>query len=236
MDAAALLKSQGWRGKGFSLHPTDNKIGLAKPLLLSRNTDGRGVGTKPHYTSDQWWLHAFDEKLKGLDTTSVKGAVVQTVKSGKLDHVVTSASRGKYAGLYASFVRGETMVGTMDALVLSSPDAEESTTTTTDATATPVSDGGESDQRRRRERPRIHKEEETKEERRARRAARRLKKEERAARKAAAAVAAKAARKEAKSAGKTAETKEERRARRAERRARKEARRKREVSIRAAGG
>ncbi len=40
--------------------------GLATPLLLSRNTDGRGVG---HTTNDQWWLHAFDQKLKGLDTS-----------------------------------------------------------------------------------------------------------------------------------------------------------------------
>lgn len=115
MDASALLKSQGWRGTGFSLHPTDNAIGLSRPLLISRNTDGRGVGQKPHHTSDQWWLHAFDQKLKGLDT-SKKGAVTQAVTQGKLDVVSAGKPGGKYtgsAGLYASFVRGETMVGSL---------------------------------------------------------------------------------------------------------------------------
>ncbi|KAK0751475.1 hypothetical protein B0T18DRAFT_478378 [Schizothecium vesticola] len=198
MDASALLKSQGWRGTGFSMHPTDNSIGLARPLLLSRNTDGRGVGQKPHHTSDQWWLHAFDQKLKGLDT-SKKGAVTQAVTQGKLDVVSAGKPGGKYtgsAGLYASFVRGETMVGS-----LTLPREET-------ATATEGSEEGE-----------------TKAERKARRAvkererARRREEEERARRK--------AARKAEKRAGRGGETKEERKARRAERRARKEARRKR---------
>ncbi|KAK5663541.1 hypothetical protein OQA88_3972 [Cercophora sp. LCS_1] len=209
MDAAALLKSQGWRGKGFSLHPTDNKIGLAKPLLISRNTDGRGVGQKQHYTSDQWWLNAFDEKLKGLDT-SKKGAVVQSVAQGKLDLVVNCGGNGKYAGLYTSFVRGETMKSTI------APDAEESTD------ATPESDD--------RERPRR----ETKDEKRARRAARALSRTQKAAKKAAEAealrkISERAANKELKRQRKANETKEERRARKAERRARKEARRKLQV-------
>lgn len=152
MDAAALLKSQGWRGKGFSLHPTDDKIGLAKPLLLSRNKDNRGIGQKPHYTSDQWWLDAFDQKLKGLDTSSGKG-IVQSVTKGKLDAVVQCAGNGKYAGLYTSFVRGETLVGTLSSL---------------EGTATPET---------------VEEERETKEERRTRRAAKRLRKEEKAKRK-----------------------------------------------------
>ncbi|KAK3393737.1 hypothetical protein B0H63DRAFT_26221 [Podospora didyma] len=212
MNAAALLQSQGWRGKGFSLHPTDNDIGLAKPLCLSRNTDGRGVGQKKHYTSDQWWLHAFDEKLKGLDTS--KGAVVQSVTKGKLDVVASSVGNGKYtgaAGLYSSFVRGEGLSGTL------TPETETSTTTSTSSKGSLG---------------------ETKEERKARRAARKLRKAKQASRKAAEEkakqkAAAKAAKKEAKAvkketklALKATETKDERRARRAERRARKEARRK----------
>ncbi|KAK3341345.1 hypothetical protein B0T25DRAFT_522680 [Lasiosphaeria hispida] len=208
MDAAALLKSQGWRGKGFSLHPTNNTIGLAKPILVSRNTDGRGVGKIPHQTSDQWWLHAFDQKLKGLDT-SKKGAVVQSVTQGKLD--VIASSSGKYSGasgLYASFVRGETIGGTL------TPD--ESTD------ATPASDDRESAS---------HglKSWKEKRARRARRAARKSRKIERVARKAAEAeatrkAAQRAASKEANETLKASETREERRARRAERRARKEAR------------
>lgn len=220
MDAAALLKSQGWRGKGFSLHPTDNKIGLAKPLLISRNTDGRGIGQKTHYTSDQWWLHAFDQKLKGLDT-SKQGTVVQSVTQGKLDIIASSQPNGKYtgvSGLYASFVRGGLLEGTLE----TDTTAGEST----DATpASSDSDGSVSKTMTRAE---------TKAERHARRAAKRLRRAEKATRKAAEAevarrAAEKAARKELKKASKAGETKEERRARRAERRARKETkRRKRE--------
>jgi nucleolar protein TMA23 len=225
MDAAALLKSQGWRGKGFSLHPTDNAIGLSKPLLISRNTDGRGIGQKTHYTSDQWWLHAFDQKLKGLDT-SKKGTVVQSVTQGKLDVIAPSQPNGKYtgvSGLYASFVRGGMLEGTLE--------AETVTGESTDATPVTSEDSEGSVSRKERR-------SESKAEREARRAARRLRKAEKAARKAAEVKAAekaarKAAKKELKKARRANETKEERRARRAERRARKEAkRRKRESGTR----
>ncbi|RKU48304.1 hypothetical protein DL546_007791 [Coniochaeta pulveracea] len=104
MNASALLQRQGWRGKGHTLHATDNSIGLTNPLLLSRNTDGSGIGANKQMT-DQWWLAAFDEKLKGLDT-SKKGVVVQSVTKGKLDAI--SSKGGKYSGLYLSFVRDTT--------------------------------------------------------------------------------------------------------------------------------
>lgn len=227
MDAAALLKSQGWRGKGFSLHPTNNTIGLSKPLLISRNTDGRGIGQKAHYTSDQWWLHAFDQKLKGLDT-SKKGTVVQSVTQGKLDVIASSQPNGKYtgvSGLYASFVRGGMLEGTM------TDDLAESTD------ATPVTSSEESDGSTSRRmgmgRGRSSREEkrgESKAERHARRAARRAHKAEKAAktaRKAIEKASKKAAKKELKKATRANETKEERRARRAERRARKEVKRRR---------
>lgn len=229
MDAAALLKSQGWRGKGFSLHPTNNSVGLAKPLLLSRNTDGRGIGQK-HYTSDQWWLHAFDQKLKGLDT-SQKGAVVQSVTQGKLDVIVSSQPSGKYTGvkgLYASFVRGGTLEGSIY--------AEAGTAESTDATPASSEDSEGSVSRR-------AKRAETKAEREARRAATRLRKAEKAARKAAEEeakqkAAEKAAKKELKKARRANETREERRIRRAERRTRKEAKRRRgeEAALRGHGG
>ncbi|KAK4105690.1 hypothetical protein N658DRAFT_492174 [Parathielavia hyrcaniae] len=222
MDAAALLKSQGWRGKGFSLHPTDNAIGLAKPLLISRNTDGRGIGQKQHYTSDQWWLHAFDQKLKGLDT-SKKGTVVQSVTQGKLDVIASNQPNGKYtgvSGLYASFVRGGMLEGTMENEAVAGESTDATPVTSDD------SEGSVSRQERRGE---------SKAERETRRAARRLRKAEKAARRAAGARAAekaakKAAKEKLKNARKASETKEERRARKAERRARKEAkRRKRET-------
>ncbi|KAK3329482.1 hypothetical protein B0H66DRAFT_597064 [Apodospora peruviana] len=233
MDASALLKAQGWRGKGFSLHPTDNSIGLAKPLLMKRNADGRGVGQKPHHTSDQWWLHAFDEKLKGLDTSKM-GTVTQSVKQGRLDVVVATGKKGKYtgaSGLYASFVSGGLLVGTEI--------VEQASTTDT----TPVSSSGDDSssssglKKKKRSSSSSSREGETKAERRVRREARRLRKAHKAAKKAAAEARLqkerrkleRATRKEAKSARRvaTVETKEERRARKAERRARKEARRKR---------
>lgn len=156
MDARALLTSQGWRGKGHSLHLTDDSIGLAKPLLLSRKDNTKGLGTKQHFTSDQWWMNAFDEQLKGLDT-SKEGQVKQTVTTGKLNSI-EKGSLGKYY-LYTSFVRGGFLEGTLG-------DDHDSSSTDSDE-ATPNTGAPE---------PR----KETKEERRARKEAKRKRKEERA--------------------------------------------------------
>lgn len=209
MNASALLKSQGWRGKGHTLHATDNSIGLANPLLLSRNTDGSGIGAGANkQMTDQWWLNAFDEKLKGLDT-SKKGVVVQSVTKGHLD--IISSGGGKYSGLYLSFVKGGLMEGTL------TPPEGESTD------ATPVSENGGNG-------PRMK---ETKAERRARKAA----KIERRAARAAEKKRKEELKKIKEKAKKGEETKEERRARKAEAKARKEARRKRreEKAARKAG-
>jgi nucleolar protein TMA23 len=199
MDAHALLKSQGWRGHGHTLHHTSNSIGLAKPLLISRNTDGRGIGTKQHYTSDQWWLDAFDQKLKGLDT-SKDGTVTQTVTTGKLDVIASGVKQGKYTGakgLYACFVRGEMLDGSRSA-------AEES------GASTPASTEG------------LRKE--TKEERRIRKEEKRKRKEHEKRKKK---EEKKVAKKAAKLLIKASETKEERKERRKERRVRKKDRRER---------
>lgn len=115
MDAHALLTSQGWRGTGNSLHPTNNAIGLSRPLLVSKKVDNLGIGKKQHRTSDMWWLNAFDSSLKGLDT-SKEGQVTQTVTSGGLDMVQKAGAKwvGSKGGLYASFVRGEMLGGTIE--------------------------------------------------------------------------------------------------------------------------
>ncbi|TAQ90740.1 DNA-directed RNA polymerase [Chlorociboria aeruginascens] len=114
MNAHALLTSQGWRGTGHSLHATDDNTGLSRPLLVSQKQNNLGVGKKQHKTSDMWWLNAFDKSLKGLDT-SKQGTVVQTVTSGGLDMVAKGGAKyvGSGGGLYASFVRGESLTGTI---------------------------------------------------------------------------------------------------------------------------
>ncbi|UNI23560.1 hypothetical protein JDV02_009375 [Purpureocillium takamizusanense] len=160
MDAHALLTSQGWRGKGHSLHKTDDAIGLAKPLLLSRKDDTRGLGTKQHFTSDQWWMNAFDEQLKGLDT-SKDGKVLQTVTTGKLNSI-EKGSLGRWY-LYASFVKGGFLEGT----VRNEEDKDSSSSTDSDD-LTPKTDDDPAPKK------------ETKEERGARKEAKRKRKEERA--------------------------------------------------------
>lgn len=113
-DAEAYLTAQGWRGKGHSLHATSDAVGLSRPLLVSQKQNTLGVGKKQHRTSDMWWMNAFDKSLKGLDT-SKEGTVVQTVTSGALDMVAKGG--GKWAGkqgLYSCFVKGETLVGSVE--------------------------------------------------------------------------------------------------------------------------
>ncbi|KAH7155426.1 hypothetical protein B0J13DRAFT_226011 [Dactylonectria estremocensis] len=122
MNAHALLSAQGWRGTGHSLHKTDDSIGLAKPLLLSRKDNTKGLGQKQHFTSDQWWMNAFDEQLKGLDT-SKDGKVVQTLKTGKLNTI--DKNLGRYS-VYTSFVRGGFLEGTLSRLEIKDSSSTES--------------------------------------------------------------------------------------------------------------
>lgn len=161
MDAHALLSAQGWRGHGHSLHKTDDSIGLAKPLLLNRKNNTKGLGDKQHFTSDQWWMNAFDEQLKGLETT--KKGVKQTITTGKLN-AIENGSLGKYS-LYTSFVRGGLLEGTLEHLA---KQAESDSTTDEDEEEKDTST-----------------KKETKEERKARKEAKRQRKEARALKRAA---------------------------------------------------
>jgi|ERR1711964_774447 len=195
MDAHALLTSQGWRGTGNSLHPTSNTIGLSRPLLVSKKVDNLGIGKKQHRTSDMWWMNAFDSSLKGLDT-SKDGQVIQTVTSGGLDMVQKAGAKwvGSKGGLYASFVRGEGLGGTI------SPEENSSTGSESGKDA-----GGEKKRKR-------GGEEESKEERRARKAAKKAMKAE----------MVELVMEESRPIGSDSETKEERKARRASKRAGRE--------------
>ena len=122
MNAHALLSAQGWRGHGHSLHKTSDSIGLSKPLLLNRKDNTKGLGTSSHFNADQWWLNAFDEQLKGLET-SKKGQVKQMVNAGKLN-TVDVGGLGKYS-VYNSFVKGGFLDGTVDLLKKQAEDSTE---------------------------------------------------------------------------------------------------------------
>ncbi|KAJ2974164.1 hypothetical protein NQ176_g6203 [Zarea fungicola] len=177
MNASALLTSQGWRGEGHSLHKTDDSVGLAKPLLLNRKDNTKGIGATQHFTSDQWWMNAFDEQLQGLDTTK-KGKVVQTVKTGRLN-ALERGSLAKYS-LYATFVRGGLLEGSIqeekqDGRI--NEDGDESTSSESD------SDSDEKTQAKAKGTLAAMAIKETKEERRARKEAKRNRREARAQRK-----------------------------------------------------
>ncbi|OHE93495.1 hypothetical protein CORC01_11181 [Colletotrichum orchidophilum] len=227
MDAHALLSAQGWRGKGHSLHATDDSIGLAKPLLLNRKDNTKGLGTKAHFTSDTWWMNAFDEQLQGLDT-SKKGQVTQTVTQGRLNQI-EKVSGGKWM-LYASFVRGGFLEGTIqeherkvkeedeEASGASTPESED-----TAAEGTSNSEGEDKEVKRRVVKIKEKKERgETKEERRARRAAKKARKAAREARRSDRAVR-KVLNLKGSSPRDRKESKEEKRARREMKKAKREA-------------
>lgn len=171
MNAHALLSAQGWRGHGHSLHKADDSIGLAKPLLLNRKDNTRGLGATQHFTSDQWWMNAFDEQLQGLET-SKEGHVTQTLTTGKLN-AIEKPSLGKYY-LYSSFVRGGFLEGTLSAL--------ENSTSSSD---TDSDDNGEPSQTLASIAKNITENKETKDERRARKEAKRRRRKEKALKKAA---------------------------------------------------
>ncbi|EFW99431.1 hypothetical protein CMQ_7799 [Grosmannia clavigera kw1407] len=129
MDAHGLLRSQGWRGLGYTLHATDDNVGLARPLLLSRKDDRLGLGSQSVHSqaaaTNQWWLDAFDQQLKGL--TAGKAAPANTPNATAVTRLelLSAGGRGsnKYRGaygLYASFVRGGLIEGTISSPITTS--------------------------------------------------------------------------------------------------------------------
>jgi nucleolar protein TMA23 len=131
-------------------------MGLSRPLLVSQKANTLGLGKKQHKTADMWWMNAFDKSLKGLDT-SEEGKVVQTVSNAGLDMVVKGGAKfvGNSGGLYASFVKGEPLSGTI------TPEEPEGANFTGDKESSPKKSRKSRDTK------------ESKEERRARKAAKR---------------------------------------------------------------
>ncbi|KAI5864821.1 hypothetical protein GGS23DRAFT_595514 [Durotheca rogersii] len=181
MNAHALLTSQGWRGTGHPLGTRGDGRGLTHRLLMRRNEDGRGLGSRQaeaERRADAWWLNAFDEALKGIDTGSGGATVKQAAgaRGGALAAIATPAA--KYTGsrgLYSSFVRGGVLEGTLGPQAKKEADAGGLPTP-------PDSDGGAAARRRPGGRTKARAGE-TKEERRARRAEKRSRKAEKRARK-----------------------------------------------------
>lgn len=253
MNAHALLTAQGWRGTGHSLHPTSDNTGLTHHILIKRNQDGSGLGSKKDHKQEAWWLNAFDQALKGIDTKS--GTMKQTLVGGALEKITARNAATKYTGirgLYNSFVRGGVMDGSVIDPATSSlptpPDSGEGTPLVASESEKKKREKkeqkGKTKSKGKREETKGETREETKEERRARREAKRSRKAEKEAkrlrkakkeaqREAQRQAAEKIEKKKAKKAERQAikekrkatETKEERRARRDARRKRKEKKR-----------
>ena len=117
MDTAAYLTRQGWLGSGHSLHPTGR--GIKKPLLISQKRNVLGIGQKRHDAhADQWWARAFDSSLKNLDVgadgTNDIGDSLRPGVSGILEMIHAGGQKwASNGGLYAGFVRGEGLRGTI---------------------------------------------------------------------------------------------------------------------------
>lgn len=116
MDAHALLTAQGWRGKGHTLHPTSDGQGLAHHILIKRNSDGSGLGSRKDHKAEAWWLNAFDQALAGIDTSNKAGAMRQTLRDSALSRITARSVADKYTGsrgLYSCFVPGGTLAGSV---------------------------------------------------------------------------------------------------------------------------
>ena len=118
MDTAAYLSRQGWRGDGHALHHSGR--GLTKPIRISQKTNVYGIGKKKHDAhADQWWARAFDDTLKGLNTTNdnITGKV-DGINLGAGSQALQMVGRAGakwvgQSGLYRNFVRGESLSGTL---------------------------------------------------------------------------------------------------------------------------
>lgn len=118
MNTAAYLTKQGWQGDGHALHHSGR--GIIEPIHISQKTNVFGVGKKQHNAhADQWWARAFDDTLKGLNTTkNEETGKTEGIVFGSGAQALQSVGIGgaKWVGhgaLYSNFVRGESLCGTL---------------------------------------------------------------------------------------------------------------------------
>lgn len=108
MDAQAYLIRHGWSGPGNPLNPHKRPglhggLGLTRPILVARKQNNHGVGKKTTKDpTNQWWLRGFEDALKGVGDDSAPAA-----SRSNNDHALASE-------LYRFFVRGESLVGTIE--------------------------------------------------------------------------------------------------------------------------
>jgi nucleolar protein TMA23 len=109
MNARAYLQSQGWRGEGHTLHPTNDSVGIKKRISVSRKNqyETKGLGST-QYVQEQWWLNSLQEQLSGLEKTANGGVAKKKVKKD----TKKSEADGK-SQLYRMFVRGGMLEGSV---------------------------------------------------------------------------------------------------------------------------
>lgn len=131
MDTAAYLTKHGWLGPGHSLHP--NGHGIKKPIHITEKLDVLGVGKKKHEIhADQWWARMFDSTLKDLQigenqflenpeasSATSTGQNFDDLPRQQPNIIQTSS-------LYRNFVKGESLVGTIEAEVVKQLQTESS--------------------------------------------------------------------------------------------------------------
>ena len=129
MDTAGYLANQGWRGEGHALHISGR--GITKPIRISQKLDVFGVGKKKHDAhTDQWWVRAFDDTLKGLNTAKndITGKT-EGVSLGASARALQMAEKNTkwvgQGGLYSNFVKGEGLGGTMEPRNVKSEDPQD---------------------------------------------------------------------------------------------------------------
>lgn len=120
MDTAAYLTKHGWLGTGHSLHPKGH--GIKKPLLIREKLDSFGVGKKKNdIHADQWWARMFDSTLKDLQIGTHKTLETPEASSATSSRTYLYGLSHRQAniigtgGLYGCFVKGESLVGTIEA-------------------------------------------------------------------------------------------------------------------------